>query len=138
AFDKAAGIVLTLSESQGTATIMATNLEIFYMEIVDAVNIEGEGSWRFPSGILAGLMSKLPIGSGRNVTLVGEPAEAMLKSGRTTAKMRCIDFSYYPLWEPFDPDALEMVENLGSRIEQVEWARTEPPSSPACGVHLDG
>lgn len=138
AFDKAAGIVVTLNESEGNATILATNLEIFYMEIVDAVNVEGSGSWRFPSGIIAGITSKLPIGSGKNVTLEGDAFEAKLKSGRTTAKMRCIDFSYYPVWEPFDPDLLKMVDGLGARIEQVEWAATTDISSPACGVHMDG
>lgn len=139
AFDKAAGILMTLDPAAGTVSLRATDLEIFYMEIVDAVEVEGEGCWRFPSQIISGVLSKLPIGSGRQVTLEEiESGTVSIKSGRTSAKLRTTDSSYFPNWEPFDPDELQVVSDLGTRIQQVEWAALSGGDPPMCGIHLDG
>lgn len=138
AFDKAAGIVMTLNEADTTVTIKATNLEVYYTEIVSAVSVEGEGSWRFPSSILSGVLGKLPIGTNKNVSLTGDTREALMKSGRTTAKLRCIGMSDYPIWSAFDPNQLDMVADLGARIGQVEWAADPDINSPVAGIYLDG
>lgn len=139
AFDKASGILMNLAPEESCVYIRATNLEIYYLEAVDTVSIEGEGEWRFPSQILSGILSKLPIGSGKEVVLEQETfGEVKLKSGRTTAKLRTIDSSYFPTWEPFDPEALDMVPDLGARIQQVEWAALTGGEPPMSGIHLNG
>lgn len=139
AFDKAAGIMMVLDDEEKTVTIKATNLDIFYLEVVDTIELEGSGSWRFPASIIAGIMSKLPIGTGKNVSLELKPnGDIALKSGRTSAVLRTIEAAYYPEWEPFDPNDLEMVPDLGSRIKQVEWAALAGGEPPLSGIHLDG
>jgi len=138
AYDKAAGILMTLDEENKRVEVRSTNLLISYLTLVDAVSVEGSGSWRFPTKIIHGLLSRLPIGSGKEVTLFDEKGVVKVKSGRTSASIRTgpewVD--YYPNWEPFDPEMLDTVEDLGPRIKQVEWAAGGDP--PMAGIHLNG
>lgn len=138
AFDKANGILMSLDPNSSTVTLRATNLDVYYMEVVSAISVEGEGEWRFPSQIISGVLSKLPIGTGREVSLELKGSEVHLKSGRTTAKIRLSDASYFPSWEAFDPNALEVVPDLGARIQQVEWAALKNGDPPMSGIHLNG
>jgi len=138
AFDKASGILIQLDEEDGTVTIKATNLQIFYLEVVDAVQVEGSGTWRLHASTLAQVVSKLPIGSGKMVTFEQKGMEVAMKSGRTTAKFRTIDASHYPDWDAFDPDSLDVVPDLGARIKQVEWAALTDHDVVYAGIHLDG
>lgn len=138
AFDKASGIVMELDSEDNTVTLKSTNLNVFYLEVVDAIEVTGDGVWRFPSGIFAQVMAKLPIGSGKNVTLEQKGGEVHLKSGRTTAKFRTLESAYYPAWEAFDPEKLEVVPNLGARIQQVEWAAMTDHEVIYAGIHMDG
>ena len=138
AFDKASGIVMTLDADDNTVMLRSTNLRVFYLEVVDAVEVTGEGHWRFPAALLAGVAAKLPIGTGKHVTFEQIKGEVVMKSGRTTARFRILDHKYYPIWEPFDPDKLEMVPDLGARIKQVEWAAAENADLSYAGIHLNG
>lgn len=138
AFDKASGILVELDPTDNTVVLRSTNLDVFYFEVVQALEVEGEATWRFHAGTLAQVMAKLPIGSGKTVEFVQVNNEVKMKSGRTTAKFRLIDSSYYPTWEPFDPEKLEMVTDLGARIKQVEWASLVGDDQAFSGIHLNG
>ncbi|QEM40880.1 MAG: DnaN [Phage AS32] len=138
AFDKASGILMTLDPEEGTVTLRSTNLHLFYLEVVDAIDVQGEGEWRLNSIVLAGVVGKLPIGSGKTVTFEQKGSEVHMKSGRTTAKFRTIDTTYYPKWDAYDPEKLEMVPDLGQRIQQVEWAAMQDHEISFAGIHLDG
>lgn len=138
AFDKASGILMTLDPDEGVVTIKATNLHLYYLQVVDAVEVRGEGTWRLNAQLLAGVMGKLPIGSGKTVTMEKNENTVNMKSGRTTAKFRLIDTTYYPDWDAFDPEKLEVVPDLGQRIKQVEWAAMEDHEVIFAGIHLDG
>jgi len=138
AFDKAAGILIELDEEDQTVTLRSTNLSLFYLQVVDAVEVIGSGLWRVNSEMFAGVMSKLPIGSGKNVTFEQKANEIHMVSNRTKAKFRLIDPQYFPYWEPYDPEKLEMVPDLGERIKQVEWAGSDNNELSFAGVHLDG
>jgi DNA polymerase III sliding clamp (beta) subunit (PCNA family) len=145
AFDKASGILMELSDHDNTVILKATNLEIFYLEVVSAIEVDvGSAvdlSWRFNASLLSSMLTKLPIGSGKHVTfstLDKEPGIVLVKSGRTTAKFRIMDAEYYPRWGAFDPDKLEVVADLGARIQQVEWAAMEDHEISYAGIHLDG
>lgn len=138
AFDKASGIVLEFDAEEGTATLRATNLDLFYLEVVDCVSSEGSGAWRFHAPTLAGVMSKLPIGSGRTVSFTQEGGQIVMKSKSTTAKFRVQNTEYYPPWDAFDPEKLEIVPDLGARIAQVEWAALDDTGVVYGGVHLSG
>lgn len=140
AFDKAAGIVFDVRPGDDDpVSIRATNLDIFYTEIVDAVSAEGEvTTWRFPA-VLATVISSFPIGSGKQVTMEQIGNSVRLTSGRIKAKLNLITSEYYPSWEPFDPSTLEDVSALGERIKQVAWAAsTKINDEPLSGIHFDG
>lgn len=138
AFDKASGILMTLDSEDKTVTLRSTNLHLFYLEVVDAVEVEGDGDWRFSSIVLPAVLSKLPIGSGKLVTFEQKGNEVHMTSGRTKAKFRTMAPEYYPRWEPYDPELLEMVPDLGARLQQVEWAAEEHHEVTYAGIHLTG
>ena len=120
AFDKAAGIHLRSVGDE--CQVRATNLKIYYLEVVETLAIEGPVEWRLSSAILSGIMSRLKIGTGKTVSLTQKDNMVILESDRTRAQLRMMDAAYYPPWEPFNPDQLELVPDLGARIAQVEWA----------------
>lgn len=134
-FDKANGILITVIN--GTVSIRATNLEVFYHEVVDTVDVEGEGEWRLGSAILAGFFGKLPIGSGKNITLEDNGSSVIAKSGRTTAKFRMIPPQYFPNWDVFPVDDLQPVEEFAEKIKMVAWA-VDDKRTPLTGIHLTG
>jgi DNA polymerase III sliding clamp (beta) subunit (PCNA family) len=141
AFDKAAG--LHISVVDGEVQLRSTDLKIFYLEVVDAVEIDGKREdgpfeWRLSSQILSGIVGKLRIGSGKQVRLEQVDNQVKLTAGRVSARLRMMNAEYYPTWDPFDPDLLDMVPDLGARIQQVEWAADSSGEPPLGGIHLDG
>lgn len=137
AFDKAAGILIEV-DSEGQVIIRATNLSLFYLQVVDAMEVEGTGIWRLNSQYLSGMTAKLPIGSGKTVVFEDDGNQVKVKSGNMTAKFRMIDPQYFPYWDAYDPDKLEMVPDLGERIKQVEWAASTDHEFSFSGIHMDG
>jgi len=137
AFDKGAGIHLSAVEDQ--VQIRATDLKIYYLEVVDAVKVEGSPVWRLSSQILNGIMSQLQIGTGKLVTISDtEDNDVSLVAGKTRAMIRKMDAAFFPAWQPFDLNELEMVPDLGARIEQVQWAADKSGEPPLAGIHLTG
>lgn len=140
AFDKASGIVVEVNAEENEVTVKATNIEIFYMEIVDTLAIEGSSTtWRIPSVVIDGITSKLPITSGKSVTFDdGEGSALKIVSGRMRATVRLMDPTYFPEWDAFDPDELDHVADFAARIQQVQWAALKSGEPPLIGVHLTG
>ena len=136
AFDKAAGIYLSTAGDE--VQIRATDLKIYYLEVVDTVEMEGPVEWRLSSLILSGITSKLKIGTGKTVSLTQKDNIVILESDRTRAQLRMMNASYFPPWDPFDPDKLELVPDFGARVKQVEWAADTSGEPPLGGVHIDG
>lgn len=138
AFDKAAGIVLDIDPFQGTVVVRSTNMDVYRMAWIDAVEMEGDPvSWRFPSMVFAKHMASLPIGSGKTVTFFDVEKQVRVESGRTKARFNTLAIEYYPIWAAFDPDNLQPVTDLGGRIAQVAWA-CDKALAPLNGVHFDG
>ena len=139
AFDKAAGILMEVNAEKNEVVVRSTNLEVFYMEIVDVVEIVGPSAkWLVPSLLLDGICGKLPIASGAQVSFVNDGAQLKIATGRMRATLRLMDPTYYQPWEPFDPSALSPVENLGGRLQQVQWAASRTAVPPITGINLDG
>lgn len=138
AFDKASGILMDLDPVENTVTLRSTNLQVYYLEVVDAIEVDSKATWRFQAQILSQVLGKLPIGTDKTVTFEQVGREIHMKSGRTSAKFRLNDVSDFPTWEPYDPNLLEMVPDLGARIQQVEWAAADNPELSFAGIHLDG
>lgn len=142
AFDKAAGIVISVSGEHGLVVVKATNLSIFSMEWVSALSVEGnDTSWRLPSAQLATWVATLPIGTGKNITLEevtsGHNKFLQLTADRKKAKFNLMTVDYYPEWEVFSPDGLVEVEDFGGRIGLVEWAASKD-EVPLNGVNFNG
>jgi DNA polymerase III sliding clamp (beta) subunit (PCNA family) len=146
AFDKAAGIVITVyPEHEATyAIIRATNLDLYYKEWLPVLECDAvrETSWRVAAKI-SDVISTLPIGSGKTVafddSLKPDGRTLTVKSGRMKNNWQLLPIEYYPEWETFDPDGLTAVENFGSRLSMVEWAADDNESTiPLSGVNLDG
>lgn len=139
AFDKASGILVVVDAENKQVLIKATNIEVFYMEIADYVSLEGDSKiWRLPSGILDGITSKLPLGSGKSVTFDDSSGRMLISSGRMRAHINLMDPSYFPNWEPFDAADLEEVSGFGARMEMVQWAAADQGEPPMTGVHFNG
>jgi len=144
AFDKAAGIVLTIDPSRSLVVVRATDLLIYSMEWVTSLSIEGEEAveWRVPSKLFATVLAGLPIGSERTVTLEevsnGRNKFVQLTSGRTKAKFNLMVTDYYPVWDVFNPDDLFECDDMGGRIAMVEWAASKTADPPLSGVHFTG
>ena len=141
AFDKASGIILDIDTANQEVIVKATNIEIFYLEITNPIEVLGESvRWRIPSVILDAITSKLSIGSGKQVTLSNEenPSLLNIESGRMKAKVRIMSDEYYPHWNVFSPDDLSLVSEFATRIKQVQWAAARTGEPPLIGIHLDG
>lgn len=142
AFDKAAGVVLEISPEPLPATVRATDLLVFYREWIDVVEWPDKPvTWRLPSSVLAQVLSSLPIGTGKTVTLeekaVGHSIQVHVSSGRTKARFNLLDARYFPEWAVFDPDKLYKASDLGGRVASVSWAAAKS-EVPISGVHLTG
>lgn len=146
AFDKASGIVITADESREVVLVRATNLDVYSMEWVAAVSVEGEPGkiveWRVPSKLIAGVMAGLPIGSGSQLTLEEKEDKGVkklfLKCGKVQVKLNLMTTDYFPVWEVFSPDDLNEVDDLGGRIAMVEWAASKTEEAPLKGINFDG
>jgi DNA polymerase III sliding clamp (beta) subunit (PCNA family) len=126
AFDKAAGIVLEISPADEAVVLRSTNLDIYYLEWLDAIESSGEHVvWRLPSRVLTAFIKSLPIGSGKTVTLTQDGNAINFVSDRTKAKLQMMDASSYIIWEPYDEEGMTEVKGFGSRIAQVEWAASK-------------
>lgn len=137
AFDKAAGIVVEVYPQDEAVVVRATNLDVYYMEWVDSLEISGDRvSWRFPSRVFAAFIASLPIGSGRSVTLEAVGPMVRISSGRAVANLNTMDIEYYPTWYQFSEDGMVTIPELGGRIAQVEWAASK--SDVALGLRFTG
>lgn len=145
-FDKANGIVLELDPS-GThgwqCLVKSTNIDIFRIEWIDPEEIDGAEPtrWRLPSQLFAKVLSSLPIGTGKTVTIEdgkdGLQTFVRITSGRAKARFNLIQAGMYPEWQIFDPAILTNALDVGARISQVEWA-ADNGQPPLSGVHFDG
>lgn len=144
AFDKAAGVVLEITPGNPIPVVVkATDTEVYYMEWVDSITVEGEPVvWRIAAKVFAGFVTNLPIGSGKQVTLedivVNETSMLQLTQDRKKAKFNLMRAEYYPIWTVFDPDPLAVVPDIGGKLGMVDWTTAKDDPGVLAGVHLNG
>lgn len=140
AFDKAAGIVLEVTPGEDLVVIRATNLDIFYREWTSALTVEADEAvvWRV-SPLIAQVVASLPIASGSEVVLSDQekPGTLTIMHKRTRSSWMMIPSDLYPEWDVFDPTPLTTVEDLGSKLQMVDWA-TADSDVPLEGVNFTG
>lgn len=136
AYDKSRGVVIEIKPAVDFIRIKASDLETTYLQRMKVVSIEGApAAWRFPSQLLAGIMTSLsPSG---HVTLDGEGSEVTLSHDKTVAKLRTIEPATDVLVKAFNPNGMKETDNFGYKLDQVSWA-VDDNSPILCGVHIDG
>lgn len=139
AFDKAWGVILDIYPGEEVSCVVrATNLDVFYTEVINTEMSEGDRvRWRLSSRYFGDLISKLPISPGKTIKMVQDGKVVTITSGRTKATMSLGDPDGYPDWDMFDETHLT-VNNLGSKLNLVDWASGPQNNPPWSGVHLDG
>lgn len=119
--------------------IRATDGDVFYMERMNVLEIEGEDTrWRVPSAVTAGIVGALPIGSGKRCTFEQEGGRIKITSGRTKASVVMIPVDGYPEWDAFDGEDLESVHGFGAKLDQIAWAVESKQILATSAVLLDG
>lgn len=139
AFDKANGVLLEVRPSTNAPLrIKATDLESTYWQRIGVIETGDErADWRFPSGLLAGILMGLPLDTGSTVSITEKSEdEVVIKCGRKRSKIRLLRGTY-PAVKPYDPSGMETVTGFAKRINQVAWS-AHPDNPPLSGVHLDG
>lgn len=139
AFEKSAGILVEVDAENQEVTVRATDGDLSYLEVVDAIEIEGPSAlWLLPSITLGALCAKLPIGSGKQINWEQVDGSIKFTTGKMRASIQLQASQYYPTWEPFDPAGLEDVSGFGGRVGMVSWAASKTSDPPLSGVHFDG
>jgi DNA polymerase III sliding clamp (beta) subunit (PCNA family) len=155
ALDSSAGIVLEISpQYPNQITLKATNLEVFYLEVVPALEVQVDGFdgavpppeveiippviWRLSSSLLAQVIASLPQGSGQSMSMEQIGSQVQIKQNRAVCKLNMINTDGYPRWNAIPPENLYSVEKLGALIAAVEWAASKKDQPPITGVHFNG
>lgn len=139
AFGTAAGIMIHIRPGEtDPIRVRSTNLEVFYDEWVDSIEITGPAAdWRIPVSKFTGVIAALPIGTGKTVKLTSDGRFLNLQSGRTKGKVAMIPTDGYPHWEPYTDADSVIVPNLGTRLNQVAWA-CDDKEEPFTGIFFSG
>lgn len=140
-FDKAAGIIFDVAPgTDAPCVIRATDIETFYVEVIDTNSCEGDACrWRLPSQLLAGVIGTLPGTTGKQVTFTWDGAgPVIITSGRMKVQLNLNLNTFYPEWNVVDSLQLVNAPNFGGNITRVEWAASKEGPAPLNGVLIDG
>lgn len=141
ALDSSAGIVFEISpQYPNQVTLKATNLEVFYLEVVPALEVVAAEPviWRLSSSILASIIGSYPLGSGQTMTMEQKDTQIHLTQQRSRGRLNMMRAEGYPQWSAVPPEDLSSVEKFGALIAAVEWAAAKRGEPPLTGVHLNG
>ena len=140
AYDKAAGIFFEYKHPATVLIMKATNLDSTYTQKLTMLDpkVEGDFTWRIPSALLAGLMSNLPLGAGKQITFIdkGDDSSIRIKQDTMMVKLAMITGDY-PVIRSFDSASMAEANDFAHKVEQVTWACARDDSMYS-GVHIDG
>lgn len=138
AFDRAAGITFNVDPHNGQATILATDIDTSYLQIIKGTDCIGDTrQWRIPSATLASLVSALPMGAGSLVTFIDTGDGAIrIKSSTVTVKLQMYEGDF-PMIETFAPSGFSEAYDFSQKAARVTWACAKD-TSVLSGVHVDG
>lgn len=141
ALDSSAGIVLEISpEYPNQVTLKATNLDVFYLEVVPALEVVAteQTVWRLSSSFLASVVGSFPMGAGQTMTMEHVGSQVVIAQNRTISKLNMMRPEGYPVWHAIPPENLSTVEKFGALMAATEWAAAKRGEPPWIGVHLNG
>lgn len=145
-FDRAAGVMfdITPDDSEVMAVIRSTNLDMYFMEVVDVVEATGDAvRWRIPSRPLDAILANQVAGGGNKQVVFDNSQEKdrrlAITCGRMRAGLNLIDNSNgYPDFDVSGNLVYATATAVGQAIERVAWAADKNGSDILAGVHFDG
>lgn len=133
------GFVLDLSG--GKVTVRTTNGDVYYLQVLHAlesdVPVAGE-QWRIPSQVATRVVSSLPQGKGKTVTLSAAQGVMRISAGKMSATLALMDVSGYPAWVYEHMGEAPLVEGFGDHLDRVAWATDRSPGTAGACVRADG
>lgn len=135
-FERLAGLVLTIDTDAATATVQASDGQVFYTEVMPVLDAQGDSvSWRIPSLTFGSFVAKLPTKSGQFCTMNDHLLSQIdVRCGRTRAVFNTLDVTEYPFWDYIEPDELIQIPELGQKIKQVSWAQGDNKTPALYGI----
>ena len=133
------GFVLTLSGQE--VMIRTTNGDVFYMQRLTALESDAPRAgeqWRIPSQVATRVVSSLPQGKGKTVTLSSGQGVVRISAGKMSATLALVDHSGYPEWDFHPMDGATLVEGFGTQLDRVAWASERNTGTATSCVRVDG
>lgn len=123
--------------------VRATNLDLWYVEVVDALKAEGdEKRWRVPAGPFSSILSHQAAGASKQILLHDEdpkaPGRLAIRCGNLRGGLNLIDPKHYPDFEAAAEMEYATVSSLGATVDRVAWAAAKGSTDVFAGVHFDG
>lgn len=120
---KTAGILIDVQPASQYAVIRATNEKVYYREIVDLAESDGERCvWLLSSSYLAKMIETFKSNSGSFVRFAQVGGLVEITQDRKKAKLGLMSASTYPDWYESDIAGADEVTDLGAKIKLIEWA----------------
>lgn len=132
------GFVLDI---KGTGvTVRATNGDVFYLQRLTALESDSSKPerWRIPSQVATRVVSSLPQGKGKTVTLSTLQGRLRISAGKVSATLALVDHADYPEWGPISMEGSTLVEGFGTQLDRVAWATDRSPGIATSCVRADG
>ena len=138
--DTTYGIILEPNALEELLVAKATDGIFFYMESIPILSIEGDGSetWRVPSSVFYGSVSKLPSKMGSQVTVENEGNQVVVKSGRTVIKIPMMGWETFPEFDFYDSSEFREFTNITGKSNKLKWATSNINSDPKSCVYVRG
>lgn len=134
---KTAGFVIDVQPENQTVIVRATNGDVFFREVIDALILEGNRAiWRVSSQYLSRVIATFKSRSGDEITCYSTEGEELLRveQGRKLAKLGLMRADEYPSWFDIEPTYASVVSDFGNAIQLVEWAGD--PTNSQLGIRL--
>lgn len=133
------GFVLTLAGQE--VTVRTTNGDVFYAQRLHALESDAPAQgeqWRIPSQVATRVVSSLPQGKGKTVTLSSAQGVVRISAGQMSATLALVDHSGYPEWGFHPTEGASLVEGFGTQLDQVAWACERNTGTATSCVRVDG
>lgn len=134
-----AGFVLDLRGHE--VTVRTTNGDVFFTQRLRALESDAPTKgerWRIPAQVATRVVSSLPQGKGKTVTLTGGPGVVRIHAGKMNASLALIEHDGYPEWPFHSMEGAALVEGFGTHLDRVAWASDRNTGTSASCVRADG
>lgn len=126
------------------AVVRSTNLDVYFMEVVDVVEAEGDAvRWRIPSRPLDAILTN-QVAAGGNRQVVFDNSQEKdrrlsITCGRMRAGLNLIDNSNgYPDFDVAEGLEYATATAVAQAVERVSWAADKNGNDVLAGVYFDG